>query len=119
MITLENGETLLSAMHWDLIPSWYMKNEGLTIEEVIKKKATKKSGFMSFNARVETIETKATFRNAWREGRRCLFPAISFFERPNRKDRPADFPMQEYEVEVVADTAIAGLYDIWTAAREN
>ena len=115
VITLENDENILSAMHWDLIPSWYMKDDGLTIEEVIKKKATKKYGFSSFNARSETINSKPAFRNAWRKAYRCLFPASSFFERPNRKDRPDDFPMQDYEIEVLGDTGIAGLYDVWTA----
>ena len=80
------------------------------------KRATKKYGFSSLNARSAAISSKPTFRNPWREGYRCLLPVSSFFERPNRKDRPDDFPMRDYEIEVLANIGIAGLYDVWTAA---
>jgi len=50
---------------WGLIPSW---TKGIN---------TKAS---TFNARSETIRQAPSFRDAWQSGRRCLFPAIGFYE---------------------------------------
>ena len=36
--------------------------------------------YATFNARMETVATAASFRDAWRQGRRCIVPAASFDE---------------------------------------
>src|SRR5208337_1031808 len=32
------------------------------------------------NARIETLATSADFRAAWKQGRRCIIPALGFYE---------------------------------------
>ena len=52
-------------MRWGLIPHWS------------KEPASK---YATFNARIEGIETKPAFRDAWRKGQRCLIPALGYYE---------------------------------------
>src|SRR5262245_36593302 len=58
------GERRAEAMRWGLIPHWSKdgRPKGSTI-----------------NARSETLETSATFRDSFRK-RRCLIPADGFYE---------------------------------------
>lgn len=63
------------------------------------------------NARIETVATAWTFRDAWRNGRRCLIPADSFDE-PNWESR-----RNEWWTFKRADGmpwALAGLFGEWT-----
>jgi putative SOS response-associated peptidase YedK len=53
------------AMRWGLVPSWS--------KEISTKYAT-------FNARIESIELKPAFRNAWRKDQKCLIPALGYYE---------------------------------------
>ncbi len=53
------------AMRWGLVPSWS--------KEISNKYAT-------FNARVESIESKPAFRSAWRRNQKCLIPALGYYE---------------------------------------
>ena len=64
-VVAERDESrFLGSMPWGLIPHWSKdgKVRGSTI-----------------NARLETLETSATFRDAFRK-RRCLLPADGFYE---------------------------------------
>lgn len=58
------GERELTAMQWWLLPFW-------SKTRIIK--------YTTFNAAVEGIETKASFREPFRK-RRCLVPADGFYE---------------------------------------
>jgi putative SOS response-associated peptidase YedK len=51
------GSRILTLMRWGLIPSWAKDP---------------KLGYSTFNARAETLATRAAFRGAWQAGRRCL-----------------------------------------------
>ena len=53
------------AMRWGLVPSWS--------KEISSKYAT-------FNARIETIESKPAFRHAWKHNQKCLIPALGYYE---------------------------------------
>ena len=53
------------ASRWGLIPGW--------AKEISGKYAT-------FNARLESVASKPSFRSAWRRGQRCLIPALGYYE---------------------------------------
>jgi putative SOS response-associated peptidase YedK len=71
IILEEKGERILRPLRWDLVPSWWRK-------PLAEKK------FVSFNARSDSLQEKATFKKAWIKGQRCLFPATSFYEWPDK-----------------------------------
>jgi putative SOS response-associated peptidase YedK len=80
------------AMRWGLVPSWS--------HEISNKYAT-------FNARIEGIASKPAFRNAWRHNRKCLIPALGYYEWQQQGEYK-----QPYFV-TVQDTPLvfAGLWD--------
>jgi len=52
-------------MRWSLIPHWSKEPS---------------SKYSTFNARIEGVEAKPAFRDAWRRGQRCLIPALGYYE---------------------------------------
>ncbi len=69
----ENKSFSSSYMLWGFLPSW---------------RKTPKVDQKSYNARLETVGQKKSFRGAW-QYRRCLIPASGFFEKNHlirRKD---------------------------------
>jgi len=83
----------LVAFKWGLVPSWA------------------RSPSMSFiNARAETIAEKASFKDAFKQGRRCLIVADGFYEwKPEGKHK---IPMQIY-MKSGEPFGFAGLYECW------
>ena len=64
VVYFAEGKRRVSLMRWGMIPAWS--------KEIGK--------FSTFNARADGIESKPTYRGAWKAGRRCIIPASSFFE---------------------------------------
>jgi putative SOS response-associated peptidase YedK len=64
-----------AAMRWGLIPSWAGEVSGK---------------YSTFNARMESITNKPTFRHAWANSQRCLIPALGYYEW--RKESAAKQP---------------------------
>jgi putative SOS response-associated peptidase YedK len=94
VVPVVTADHTLALMHWGLVPYW--AREGASIRPQI-------------NARAEGIETKATFRKAFRQ-QRCLIPATHFFEwkrTPDGKD-PYLFKLKHEEL-----FSFAGIYDVW------
>jgi putative SOS response-associated peptidase YedK len=90
------GVRTIEPMRWGLIPSWSKNMKG---------------GLSTFNARSDGIDTKPTFKGAWKAGRRCLVLAGGFFEW--RKTGVADkqpfaFAMGNHEI-----MTMAGLWEAW------
>ena len=54
-----------SCMRWGLIP-FFAKGEP--------------PKYSTINARIETIETAASYRGPWKRGQRCIIPAAGFYE---------------------------------------
>jgi putative SOS response-associated peptidase YedK len=90
----------METFHWGLIPMW-AKGQ--------------KVGYRMINARAETVETKNSFRTAFKR-RRCLIPATGFFEwkvvGTDEKGKPKKQPMfiQRLDGEPLA---MAGLWERW------
>lgn len=103
-------------MRWDLIPRGFMRQERLSRDEALKAKDSRKKdsrGFSSYNARIETVDSLWTFRDAWREGKRGLIPAEAWKERPNMDDAPREFKGREYEIALERPHYLAALFDVW------
>jgi putative SOS response-associated peptidase YedK len=62
---------------WGLIPRWF-------------RKTLKEWSATSFNARVETVETSASFRDAYRNGR-AVQPAAGFYEWSKREGKTTPY----------------------------
>jgi len=56
------------ATRWGMVAPW------------VKDASEISSKFATFNARSETVSEKATFRSAWSDGRRCVIPALGYYE---------------------------------------
>lgn len=105
----KNSPNKLVMRYWSLIPRWW-------------KEDPRKIKFSTFNARVEDIATKPTYRSAWSHHQRCLIPATWFYEfqtlevvgKPKAKKIP-------YKVEIEGEEVIglAGLYETWTNGRQT
>jgi putative SOS response-associated peptidase YedK len=80
-------------MSWGLIPAW--SKDG-------------KMKFATFNAKAETVDTMASFRGAWRDGRRCLVVTDGFYEWRRRDKQP--FAIARCKG---ALTVMAGLSEEW------
>jgi putative SOS response-associated peptidase YedK len=92
VVRIRDGRRELANLRWGLIPHW-------------AKDA--KIGYSTINARVETVESKPAFRDAWRK-RRCLVPADAFFEwQPQGKG-----PKQPYRIGM-KDGALFGMAGLW------
>jgi putative SOS response-associated peptidase YedK len=90
-------ERLLMSFRWGLVP-WWSKDA--------------KSGSRLFNARSETVTTRASFREAFRE-RRIIVPADGFFEW--RKTKTGHRQPHYFLRADGAPLAFAGLAERWRA----
>jgi putative SOS response-associated peptidase YedK len=81
-------------MRWGMVPRW-------------AKEAYSK--YPTHNARAEIVRTKATFRDPWREGKRCLVVTNGFYEWRERDKQPFAVARAKENL-----TIMAGLREIWT-----
>jgi putative SOS response-associated peptidase YedK len=88
------GARRFRLMRWGLLPS-FVKDP--------------KSFPTLINARFEDVLTKASFRNAMR-WRRCLVPAVGFYEWTGPKGKRRPFHLRPSEPGLIA---FAGLYERW------
>ncbi len=65
IIRVNNGTRQCTLVRWGLVPFW------------ANGKPMKAN---TINARAESMRSAPSFRDAWRRGRRCLFPALGFYE---------------------------------------
>src|SRR5262249_46456577 len=91
-----NGRELLMAK-WGLVPFW------------TKPESAGKPACSTINARAESIQTAASYREPFRQ-RRCLVPASGWYEWQKldaKKKRPIHMRP------AAAPFALAGVYDVW------
>ncbi len=112
-------------MYWDLIPKWYQPQAALSEVKKLKKsqainpKTNTKIGYSSYNARIESIVQKPTFKSAWLNGRRFVTPAKAFRERANMDEAPPEYKNREYNVYLDSTKYLAGIYEIWSNGKEE
>jgi len=87
-------------MRWGFIPRWY-KTPG--------------DGPMLINARSETIAQKPAFRAA-SLARRCLIPAVGFYEWERQEDQKLPWYFRSQQGELMA---FAGIWQAWQGAEGN
>jgi putative SOS response-associated peptidase YedK len=93
--TLQDDQWQGRAMRWGMIPSW-------------AKEFT--SNFATFNARIETVSEKPTFRAAWSKKRRCVIPMAGYYEWKQADDGKQPFYLTDRNV---GGLVAAGLYEPW------
>lgn len=91
-----HGERQLGSFRWGLIP-WFAKD--------------RKSAARSINARVETVATKASFKDSFGR-RRCLIPADGFYEWQRLGEGKGKLPHYIYASDG-GPLAFAGLWASW------
>src|SRR6516165_12417901 len=92
-VVSKTGTRILTLMRWGLIPSWAKDL---------------KIGYSTFNARAETLATRAAFRGAWYARHRCLVLADGYYEWRDTDKQPfAVAPANR------GPMTLAGLWDCW------
>jgi putative SOS response-associated peptidase YedK len=97
VVIAKDGMRELLQMRWGLIPRWWSK-------------PLKEAKIATFNARVETVESKPFFRDAFKRTR-CLIPMSGYFEWQDtpRGKQPWYFSARDGSPVLTA----AGLWDEW------
>ncbi len=68
----------------------------------------KKLARHTYNARTETVADKPSFRDAWRNSRHCIIPAVAIYEPDWRTGRAVPTRISRADGELMG---IAGLWD--------
>ncbi|EGV16297.1 SOS response-associated peptidase [Thiocapsa marina] len=95
-----NGERVLHALRWGLLPSW-ARDETIAARLI--------------NARAETVAEKPAFRAAYR-ARRCVVPADGFYEWAKRPDGKQPYFIHSTDETILA---FAGLWERWTSPADG
>ena len=100
-------------------PVVYLGDEGPVLAEALWG-FERRAGGITINARSETADRTAMFRDAFREGR-CLVPADGFFEwrREGRVNQPYLFRKAQGELFVMAGLCERGRYVVLTRSSEG
>jgi putative SOS response-associated peptidase YedK len=96
------GARDLVMLRWGLVPTWA---------------PDLKIGYSTINARAETVDTKPTFREAFRK-RRCLVPASGYYEWKATESGKQPIYFTPAEGEATTWT-FAGLWERWERAGQT
>ena len=90
-------------MRWGIVPAWWSK----TVKDM---------RLATFNARVETVESKPMFKGAWAKGRRCIIPASGYYEWQTigKEKQPWYFTPKDAPI-----VPIAGIWDEWKDRKND
>ena len=88
----QHGQRSCELIRWGLVPRW--------AKGIPPKLST-------INARIETISTAASYRGPWKQGQRCILPALGFYEWQVRDTGKQPFYIW------LADQALFGLAGLW------
>jgi putative SOS response-associated peptidase YedK len=98
VIFLNEGQKLITRMHWGLVPDFWRK----PLEE-------KRFSTFNYNSRAADWLQKPTFRDAVRH-RRCIIPATYFCEYTGAKGKKHLVPFSRPDAQVFA---MAGVWSFW------
>jgi putative SOS response-associated peptidase YedK len=93
-IVREEGLNVLEKLYWGLVPHW---SKDIS------------AGYKMINARMETVASKPSFREAFKK-RRCLIPADGFYEWSGSKGNKQPFFITLPDEKPFA---FAGLWETW------
>ena len=68
----------------------------------------------TYNARIETVAEKPSFREAWKRGQHCIVPADAFYEPDWRSDKAIATRIERADGEPMG---IAGLWSSWKSPK--
>jgi putative SOS response-associated peptidase YedK len=68
----------------------------------------------TYNSRTETVATKPSFRDAWKNAQHCIIPADVFFEPDWRSGKAIPTGIARADGE---PTGIAGLWSVWRSPK--
>src|SRR5215472_854943 len=88
VVVVDKAQRILTLMRWGLVPS------------------------STFNARAETLASRAAFRGAWQAGRRCLVIADGYYEWRNADKQPFAVALGNR-----GPMTFAGLWESWRAGE--
>lgn len=87
----QNGES----MRWGLIPTWSKSFD---------------SSYPTFDAHIETIESKASFKSAWKKSQRCVIPIAGYYEWQGEKGNKQPYYVTD---RFTGGLVVAGIYESW------
>ncbi len=93
----EGDVRLLTGLRWGLVPSWAQSPGG---------------GARMINARLETVDTKPSFRKAF-ASRRCLLPADGYYEWRTAQRAGTNYKQPYFITPVDGLMVMAGIYEFW------
>jgi putative SOS response-associated peptidase YedK len=93
VVVSDAGSRILTLMRWGLIPS---------------RAKELKIGYSTFNARAESLTTRAAFRGAWQAGHRCLVLADGYYEWRDADKQPFAVALANR-----GPMTLAGIWDDW------
>ena len=96
VVAVHDDQTTVEAMRWGLVPSWAKDL---------------KIGAKTINARADTVQTKPSFRTAFKK-RRCLVPASGYFEWKGESPHKQPFFIKHPQDHLML---FAGLWEGWKA----
>ena len=71
-----------------------------------------KIGRQTYNARIETVHEKPSYRDAWRKGQHCIVPAVAIYEPDWRSGKAVPTRISRADGKLMG---IAGLWAHWRA----
>lgn len=95
------GESKTETMRWGLIPSW---------------SKTEKLKYATYNARIESMQEKPTFRAAFAKSQACLVPASGYYEWSGEKGHKTRHYIQLRDK---SPLVMAGLWEHWAQEDQH
>ena len=99
IVRVEDGNPKSVLVRWGLVPFFAKGKPGK---------------YSTFNARAETLTTSSSYRGDWTGGRRCIIPALGFYEWHVK----ADGGKQPFFIHV-EDQSVFGFAGLWERSRAD